>query len=278
MTTKVNIIKNAACLTMIALCILIVFSCGNYLTKAPENNGTPNISMIVMQYNNRVILYMAGSDKITIDWWNGIVKEKKLKDFNDNFFGYNHNYKYRVAHFYFGTTARTIKISGNNITHLRIAHEKLTSLDVSGATTLKWLDCWYTQLTELDVSTNTELTDLWCQQNQLTKLDLSTNTELISLICSKNQLTSLDLNANTALTTLNCSNNQLTELDMSTNTTLMILYCESNNLSTAALNTLFETLHDDILEQEKILHIGGNPGTIDCNKSIAERKGWKVYY
>ena len=89
-----------------------------------------------------------------------------------------------------------------------IGYTHLTSIDVSHAKSLTYLNCSTNQLTSLDVSANTALTDLYCYSNQLTSLDVSANTALTYLNCSTNQLTSLDVSANTALTGLDCSNNQ----------------------------------------------------------------------
>ena len=85
----------------------------------------------------------------------------------------------------------------------------------------------------------------------LTNLDVSKNQELTHFYCGLNELTSLDLSKNTVLTSLNCYNNELTGSE---------------------LDALFETLHDN--EGKKTISIRRNPGTNDCNRSIAINKGW----
>ena len=329
MKTKVNRLKNTVRLTAIAMCILVIFSCGNYLTKAPENNGTPNISMTV-QADYDVSFHMAGEGTVIIDWGDGTIEIKRLRVFKSgDWFSMR---KFLFAHSYSDTSAHMIKINSNNITHLTTGTtnkgvwtnvSNLTRLDVSGATALKWLNCANNSLTELDVSFNTALKGLDCRGNKLTKLDISKNKELndldccnnqltsldlsenvvlmnlecydnqlmsldirknirlISLYCANNQLTELNVSKNIALQELSCVNNQLTNLDLITNTILRNLDCSSNNLSAAALNVLFETLHNNPGNRNfryKIVSIGNNHGRYDCNKSIAERKGWKVYY
>ncbi len=136
-------------------------------------------------------------------------------------------------------TSRTITIHGD-VTYLDCGgyldrggyrDNCLTSLDVSGCTTLTKLNCFGNQLTSLDVSKNTALTELNCWSNKLTSLDVSKNTALTELVCSFNQLTSLDVSKNTALTRLDCSNNQLTSLDVSRNATLTTLDCSDNQLT-----------------------------------------------
>jgi len=261
MMTKVNIIKNVVQCTAIALCMAIFTSC----EKDPGDDA-PNISMTVPPDEDG-LFSMAGSGTITIDWGDGTVETKTLLAFNydraipfdDDTYMFIHSYSDRSAH-------HTIKISGNNITHLTTGrklidsspHSKtytsinLTNLDVSGATNLIALDCWGNKLTrldlsankalkyldcshnallkELDVSNNTALTYLACIYIGISELNLNANTALTYLQCSFNQLTQLDLSANTALTELICHNNQLTELDLSTNTALTTLHCNNNQL------------------------------------------------
>ena len=65
---------------------------------------------------------------------------------------------------------------------------KITALDPSHNTQLKWLDCSYNQLSSLDVSHNTQLENLYCNKNQLTSLDVSKNTQLTTLYCNGNNL------------------------------------------------------------------------------------------
>lgn len=124
------------------------------------------------------------------------------------------------------------------------------------------------------------ITGMDCNSNQLTSLDVSKNTKMTFLNCSENQLTSLDVSTNTTLTSLSCHNNQLTSLDVSRNTALRWLYCYNNLLDADALDYLFGTLNS--IYGEKFIYIGGNgpnydgSGTYNCDKSIAEDKGWIV--
>ena len=161
---------------------------------------------------------------------------------------------------YYTLTSQTIIIRGD-VTELKCRSNQLTSLDVSGCTTLTILDCWSNLLTSLDVSGCTaltkldcsdpnfhnserpapltslkvngctSLTELYCYGNQLTSLDLSGCTALTTLSCSINQLTNLDVSGCAALTMLNCSINQLTNLDVSQNNALKGLGCGGNQLT-----------------------------------------------
>ncbi len=168
-------------------------------------------------------------------------------------------------HIYADTGLHTITITGDNVTYL---------------------GCYWNRLTSIDVSKNAALERLNCGDNQLiTFLDVSKNTALTELICWDNQLTFLDVSKNTKLRALYCNHNQLTSLDVSKNQTLVDLTVHSNKFNAVALNTLFETLHDNIIncnppfsfdEETKKIDIANNPGTETCNRNIAADKGWRV--
>ena len=133
-----------------------------------------------------------------------------------------------------GRKSYTIKSSAitirGDMTTLWCYENQLTSLDVSGCSTLTMLDCSWNQLTSLDVSQNTALTSLSCWKNQLTSLNVSGCTALTMLFCSDNQLTSLNVSGCSALTMLWCSENQLTSLDVSNHIALTTLQCSKNLL------------------------------------------------
>jgi len=329
MMTKVNILKNVVQCTAIALCMAIFASC----EKEP-NDDASNISMTVPP-DEPGLFSIAGTGTVSIDWGDGTVETKTLQAFSyDRSLPYD-DITYMFTHSYSSSSSHTIRIDGNNITHLTIGRKlvestsssktyhsiNLTNLDVSRATALKALDCWGSKITELNLNSNkalvyldcsqnfflkkldlrnntaltyldcvgseiselnlnanTALTYLQCSYNKLTNLDLSNNPALTDLICYNNQFTNLDLSANTALTTLHCDNNQLMILDFSNNTMLLNLYCHSNNLSTSALNAMFVSLPNTTLRGlQGVIYAGSNSGSNDCDKSIAEVKGWIVY-
>ena len=142
--------------------------------------------------------------------------------------------------------------------------QSLTALNVQGCTTLRKLECKYTQLTELNVSGLTALQELNCESNlltelnvqgcvalqelncsswnQLTKLDVSGLTALQKLNCSYNKLTALNVQGCTALKELICSRNQLTELNVQGCTALKELYCYQNKLNADAFTKFFNDL------------------------------------
>ena len=171
----------------------------------------------------------------------------------------------------------SLDVSKNTaLTELNLSSEKLTNLNVNGATSLTVLSCRGI-FTNLDLSKNSELSELSVTNSQLTRLDMSKNTKLKSLNCSMNQLTSLDVSKNTVLISLICSGNQLTSLDVSKNNVLWGVDCSRNQLDAAALNAFLGTLHSNPPLSgwsTKRYFMFLNPGAKDCNRSIAERKGW----
>ena len=65
---------------------------------------------------------------------------------------------------------------------------------------------------------------------------------------------------------------------MSNNNALTYLVCRENQLTASALNDLFRTLTDKSVPKPpsdgRSIQINNNPGSQDCDRSIAEKKGW----
>jgi len=78
------------------------------------------------------------------------------------------------------------------------------------------------------------------------------------------------------ITELDCQRvgegNAITSIDVSGATELNRLLCYGNQLSADALNSLFGTLHNNGGK----IGISRNPGSLTCDDSIAENKGWSV--
>ena len=240
-----------------------------------------HITMVTEQLDVRINLNYGPVD---IDWGDGSPIEKV-----DSFSCWG------IVHSYSVPASRTITITGENITYFNCSLNKLTKLDVSNNIKLETLSCGANQLTSLDVSANSNLASLNCGNNQLTNLNLGNSSILTNLSCSENQLTSLDvskcaglawlycfdnrltgldLKKNASLTTLGCWDNQLTSLDLSKNKKLYSLQCYNNYISTSSLNSLFRSLP---AVDWGYLAIEGNPGSEDCNRSIAADKGWTFW-
>ena len=179
-----------------------------------------------------------------------------------------------------GNHLTSIDVSKNAaLRQLNVSENQLTSLNVSENTALFSLACASNQLINLDISKNTELEELYVDNNPLTDIDVSKNLKLRTLGCSNNRLANLDVSNNVELSSLFCFNNLLTNLDLSNNEKMTFLRCQSNKFSTEALNSLFDTLHDNVIShwlQGKTIFIYGNPGTNDSNTEMAIGKGWIV--
>lgn len=80
---------------------------------------------------------------------------------------------------------------------------------------LKTLDCSENEISSLDISGNTSLTSLYCNQNKIKALDLSKNIRLQRLISYDNDIVSLDVSNNKNLVSISCRGNRLSSLDIS---------------------------------------------------------------
>ena len=119
---------------------------------------------------------------------------------------------------------------------LRVSMNPLSSFDISGNTSLRWLECAGCELDTLDISHNVNLTWLDCSgdqalDNYLVHLDLSSNSALDYLDCSGNEITELDLGGNPVLRTLICGRNRLPDLNTGMNSQLKTLICNNNLLT-----------------------------------------------
>ena len=135
----------------------------------------------------------------------------------------------------------------DDLIQLACSSNQLTSLNVSGCTSLEFLYCHNNQLTSLNASGCMSLGYLDCNNNQLTSLDVSGCTSLENLLCYNNQLTSLDVSDCMSLGYLDCNNNQLTSLNVSGCTSLQCLYCKYNQISSVIpdwFSQLTVFLHD----------------------------------
>jgi len=264
-------------------------------TSCDKEKDEEKIMTMTTSISGEVSISLAGTGLVNIDWGDGSISD--TYDLYNTLINTASSLSacLKFTHNYSGINTRTIRIYGDNITGLesslqltnldvrkntaliwlRCRNNQLTSLDVSNNTALILLECSNNQLTNIDVSKNPALALLNCMSNQLTSLDVSNNYAMTELFCNNNQLTSLKMRYNSVLTTLLCSNNKLTSLDMSGSVMLKSLVCQDNQLSAAALDSLFETLHIDVVDR-KLINIGVNPGTDHCNPSIATEKGWLV--
>ena len=134
----------------------------------------------------------------------------------------------------------SLDVSGmSSLTTLDCNRCALTSLNVSGLTMLTTLECYdNATLTSLDASGLSSLETLRCNNCALTSLNVSGLSKLTRLDCFYNKLASLDVSDLSSLETLQCSYNKLTSLDVSNLTNLQKLQCDVNYLTSLNVNGL----------------------------------------
>ena len=140
----------------------------------------------------------------------------------------------RLTYLSISNMVGSLNVSGcSALRYLNCFKNQLTSLDVSGCSALLGLYCneENINITSLDASGCTALTILRCNHSQLTNLNIKGCIALAELYCQSNQLTDLDASGCTALTKLRCEYNQLNSLDVSGCSTLEYLYCFANQLT-----------------------------------------------
>jgi len=229
---------------------------GEAVVKVTTEDGEhyATCAVVVEKYftmvtNAKVVTFaMTGSGSAVIDWGDGGNKQSVTLQgtvTEDD----------AVSKTYSNEVSRTITVYGPAIARLYCTDNLITDLNLSRlGTTFYFLNC---------------------ANNRLKSLDISKNTLLNTLTCYNNELASLDVSKNTALASFNCRSNKLSNLNVSGLNSLREFLCHTNNFDAEALDVLFESLHNNVV-QEKSIDVRFNPGTDTCNPSIAENKGWKV--
>jgi hypothetical protein len=111
----------------------------------------------------------------------------------------------------------------------------------------------------------------------LTSLDVAGFTALYDLQCRNNKLKTLDIRDCTGFDRVFCLFNELETVHV-LGAKLKILRMISNKLTAAELNRIFTDLQNrSAIGSSGQLYIGTNPGTDDCDRSIATGKGWIFY-
>ena len=294
-------IRLFATLLMVAL---MATSCITWVEEDDINNGNGNsngngngsnnlktgqIEMKVYPDTNNRLSFSATTNKITIDWGDGYIDKLTPNGVSQTF---SHIYANQNLHTIYIESEKLVRFTTSvsisfkelyfgemkELIEINCGSSQLTILEIKKATALTSLNCRSHQLTSLDVRGCPALKELDCVNNQITSLNVSGLTALITLQCGGNQLTSLNVSGLTALTKLTCGGNQLTSLNVSGLTALTYLDCFRNQLTSNSLNSLFESLPNGLENDWNIIYINTNPGTNECNRAIAENKGWKVNY
>ena len=146
---------------------------GSYV--CPEPNMSSYITLTVKSGEDITLNFQAAAEGTTIR----IVRGGRVRDITVGTSLYGDTY--------FTAYGTEMKIYGDLTGFVCSSNRgKLTALDPSHNTQLKWLSCSDNTLTSLDLSHNTQLEKLYCNKNQLTSLDLSHNTQLKQLFCDDN--------------------------------------------------------------------------------------------
>jgi len=223
---------------------------------------------------------VADTDSVTICWGDGTPVETRIVNpaGNKEWEYFRHNYS--------DLSEYTIRVTGKNITELSVTgglpseeaisvfNGHLTSLDVSKNKKLTTLFLWKNNILSLDVSKNHQLTYLSCRNNLMTNLKVGG--VLTELFCHQNRISNLDLSMAVNLETVFAEYNQLANLDVRKSTKLRGLAVDNNYFSAQALNDLFETLPHAHEDDRAGIRVFSNPGALDCDRSIAIKKGWNV--
>ncbi|MDR1199245.1 MAG: Ig-like domain-containing protein [Prevotellaceae bacterium] len=182
--------------------------------------------------------------------------------------------------FFYNNKLTTVNLSGlSALKKMSLYNNELTSLNVDDCISLENLDCSYNKITSLDLNgCKAVLTDLDCSYNEMTSLNLSGYSALNEFTCRNNKLKTLDLTNCTSLRRVYSLFNELETVNVSGCPALIFLRTMNNNLSAAELNRIFTDLPVRTgTGSSGQLYIGTNPGTDDCDRTIATGKGWSIY-
>ena len=159
----------------------------------------------------------------------------------------------------------SLDLSNNTkLRYLTCSKNNLISLDLSKNLQLKGVDCGYNQLISINYSSLDGLEYLYCRENLLETLDVSRCPNLRSLDCNSNKIVEMDFSNNEYLEFLDCSWNGLSVLEVAKNKNLKRLGCSGNNLtelnvshniSLEELFCYFNQLHSLDVTQNKLLKI-----------------------
>ncbi len=115
-----------------------------------------------------------------------------------------------------------------NLEELSVTDNKLTSLDLAFTPALSELYCGYNTISSLDLDKVPLLSVLNINNNGFSSLDTKVLPQLEILVASDNTLATLDLSANKKLRSIDLMNNKLTELKLGTKELQRVLL--NNNL------------------------------------------------
>ncbi|MGL5437613.1 MAG: leucine-rich repeat domain-containing protein [Lachnospiraceae bacterium] len=219
-----------------------------------QQASSSNMEDLTATYSNSIMLvndlqpqddnvYHTGDISVV----NQIIQKNGLTAQKDNpeswgFVEWSDESPHRVISLSLSSKGLTGSLDVSGLTQLKILNcnnNKLSALNLGELTQLSALFCMDNQLRTLDVSKQTWLQHLFCINNQLTTLDVSGATNLIFLYCYNNQIRTLDVKNLVNLEQLGCSNNQLESLDVKSLMELNVFYCENNQLTQLDISGMY---------------------------------------
>ncbi len=150
---------------------------------------------------------------------------------------------------------------------------------LSGCTSIHYLECSNCGLTNLSVTNMSYLEELWCRDNQftqlivcnkphLTRLVASDNSLLEELYCYYDALQQLEVSNCPVLYYIDCDDNQLTALDVSTCPMLQFITCNDNLLTGLNISNnpelTFLWCNSNKLTSLDLSHCSDNFRSLDC--------------
>ncbi len=164
-----------------------------------------------------------------------------------------------------------------HLEELDCRNSKLTSLNLSGLSSLKTVDCsggsGLVYINTLNLSGMPALETLRCNGHKIVSLDLSGKPNLREFSCNGNEITSLDLSELSGLEYLECEYNHLVQLDITGSPLIKELRCFDNAISEIIIGDkeYLEVLRCDENElHEMVLGVMPNLKKIHCSKNQVE--------
>ena len=127
-----------------------------------------------------------------------------------------------------------------SIERINCSNNQISTLDVSGRSSLTLLRCEYNDISVLDLASLVSLTFVNCSDNNISVLDTEDLALLETCICNDNGITDLNIANKPALSVVNCSSNPITALDTSGSVAIKTLIFNSTNVKLINLSLLTE--------------------------------------
>ena len=240
----------------------VVAACTQRMTASPDDVEINEKNFPDPNFRRYLLAQGYGADSLLTPDELKIITRMEIKNTNiSDLTGIKHFTAMTILNCRRTQALKSIDVSGcTKLRYLECDGNELEALNVKGCTALQYINCARNRIVRLDLSTCTALRFLDCRTNQLVQLNISNTPALDALLCSHNQLTRLDASSHPALTTMDCSHNRITHLDIEDCPTLGLLYCAGNPLTGIDLtgcSSLTRIYCDPKLR--KTLDTSGNP-------------------